>query len=87
MKVAVPKEIKKDENRVAITPAGVAAFVKRGHRVFIEKDAEGDVRTCPACTAADCEAAPAGIRRAPFVQILFGGPLKRAFQIICGSAI
>ncbi|HHY37880.1 MAG TPA: alanine dehydrogenase [Clostridia bacterium] len=39
MNVGVPKEIKKDENRVAITPAGVDAFAKRGHRVFIEKDA------------------------------------------------
>jgi alanine dehydrogenase len=39
MIVGVPKEIKTDENRVAITPAGVSAFVGHGHTVLIEKDA------------------------------------------------
>jgi alanine dehydrogenase len=37
MKIGVPKEIKDKENRVAITPAGVTAFVKNGHQVLIEK--------------------------------------------------
>ena len=39
MIIGVPKEIKANENRVAITPAGVEAFVKAGHKVFIEKTA------------------------------------------------
>lgn len=39
MRIGVPKEIKNNENRVAITPAGVVALVKAGHEVFIEKDA------------------------------------------------
>lgn len=39
MIVGVPKEIKTDENRVAITPAGVSAFAGHGHTVLIEKDA------------------------------------------------
>ncbi len=39
MIVGVPKEIKPDENRVAITPAGVSAFVGNGHGVLLEKDA------------------------------------------------
>ncbi|MCL5046766.1 MAG: alanine dehydrogenase [Actinobacteria bacterium] len=39
MKVGVLKEIKANENRVAITPAGVAALTKAGHEVFIEKSA------------------------------------------------
>jgi alanine dehydrogenase len=37
--VGVPKEIKTEENRVAVTPTGVAAFVARGHKVLIEKNA------------------------------------------------
>jgi alanine dehydrogenase len=37
--VGVPKEIKIEENRVAVTPTGVAAFVARGHKVLIEKNA------------------------------------------------
>lgn len=39
MIVGIPKEIKPNEHRVAITPAGVEAFKKFGHTVFIEKDA------------------------------------------------
>jgi len=39
MIVGVPKEIKEEENRVAITPTGVAAFVAHGHQVLIEKNA------------------------------------------------
>ncbi|AZR73433.1 alanine dehydrogenase [Anoxybacter fermentans] len=39
MIIGVPKEIKNNENRVGITPAGVEALVSRGHKVYIEKDA------------------------------------------------
>lgn len=39
MIIGVPKEIKNNENRVAITPAGVASFVGTGHRVLIENEA------------------------------------------------
>lgn len=39
MIVGVPKEIKNNENRVAITPAGVTALVQSGHKVRIETNA------------------------------------------------
>lgn len=39
MKVGVLKEIKAYENRVAMTPAGVAAMLKAGHLVFVEANA------------------------------------------------
>jgi alanine dehydrogenase len=39
MRIAVPREVKNNEFRVAITPAGVTEFVKHGHEVFIEHDA------------------------------------------------
>jgi len=39
MIVGVPKEIKTEENRVAITPVGVSALVGRGHKVLVEKGA------------------------------------------------
>jgi len=39
MIVGVPREIKPGENRVAITPAGVRAFVEKGHQVLLEKGA------------------------------------------------
>jgi alanine dehydrogenase len=39
MIVGVPKEIKPDERRVAMTPAGAAAFTTHGHRVYVERGA------------------------------------------------
>ena len=39
MIIGIPKEIKNNENRVAITPAGVVALKKSGHQVLIEQGA------------------------------------------------
>ncbi|MCU0419990.1 MAG: alanine dehydrogenase [Cyclobacteriaceae bacterium] len=39
MIIGVPKEIKNNENRVALTPAGTQELVKRGHTVFIQTKA------------------------------------------------
>ena len=39
MIVGVPKEVKADEYRVAITPAGVRELTAAGHTVFVEKEA------------------------------------------------
>ena len=39
MRVGVPTEIKNNEYRVAITPAGVAELVRRGHEVLVQAGA------------------------------------------------
>ncbi|MEM7108662.1 MAG: alanine dehydrogenase [Bacteroidota bacterium] len=39
MIVGVPKEIKNNENRVALTPAGAQELTKRGHSVYIQSTA------------------------------------------------
>ena len=39
MKVAIPRELKNHEYRVAITPSGVHELTRSGHEVFVEKDA------------------------------------------------
>jgi alanine dehydrogenase len=39
VKVGVAKEIKPDEYRVALTPAGAHELVSRGHEVLVERDA------------------------------------------------
>lgn len=39
MLIGIPKEIKNNENRVALTPAGVHSLVSRGHRILIETNA------------------------------------------------
>ena len=38
-KVGIPKEIKNNENRVGMTPAGVAELTRRGHEVFVQHTA------------------------------------------------
>ncbi len=39
MIIGVPKEIKNNENRVGLTPAGVSAMVKAGHQLFVQATA------------------------------------------------
>ncbi len=39
MVIGVPKELKTEENRVALTPAGAAAFITHGHQVVVERNA------------------------------------------------
>ena len=39
MKIGLPKEIKDNEYRVGLTPAGVNALVHAGHEVFVQKSA------------------------------------------------
>ena len=60
MKVGVPKEIKNNENRVGMTPAGVAELVRRGHQVFVQHTAgEGSGFSDEAYTAAGAQILPA----------------------------
>ncbi len=39
MIIGVPKEIKKDEYRVALLPVGAETLIKHGHKVLVEKNA------------------------------------------------
>ncbi|MEX0580606.1 MAG: alanine dehydrogenase [Mycobacterium sp.] len=53
MRVGIPTEIKNNEYRVAITPAGVAELVHRGHEVIVQAGAgEGSAIHDPDFTAA-----------------------------------
>jgi alanine dehydrogenase len=61
MIVGVPKEIKNNENRVALTPAGARELVQRGHTVYIQRTAgEGS-------GFADAEYESAGARLLPTI--------------------
>ncbi|MEL6356352.1 MAG: alanine dehydrogenase, partial [Bacteroidota bacterium] len=56
MIVGCPKEIKNNENRVALTPAGVMELKKRGHEVFVQTQAgNGSGYTDAEYTAAGAE--------------------------------
>ncbi|MBA2308639.1 MAG: alanine dehydrogenase, partial [Pseudonocardiales bacterium] len=39
MRIGVPKELKNNEYRVALTPAGVLELTRRGHEVLVERGA------------------------------------------------
>ncbi len=39
MKIGIPKEIKNNESRVGMTPAGVSELVRHGHEVFVQHTA------------------------------------------------
>ena len=39
MKIGIPKEIKTNENRVSLVPAGAEALVAAGHTVYVEQGA------------------------------------------------
>jgi len=56
MLIGVPKEAKSLEYRVGMTPAGVDALIRRGHTVWIERDAG------TRCGFADADYAAAGAR-------------------------
>jgi alanine dehydrogenase len=65
MKVGVPTEIKTDEYRVAVTPAGVRELTEHGHEVFIQAGA-GVGSTIP-----DAEYEAQGARILPDAQSVF----------------
>jgi alanine dehydrogenase len=66
MLIGVPKEIKTDEGRVALTPAGVDALSRRGHQVVVESGA-GAKSGIP-----DGAFAAAGARIAPAAADVWG---------------
>ncbi|MCR4958730.1 MAG: alanine dehydrogenase [Prevotella sp.] len=66
MKVGIPKEIKNNENRVGMTPAGVSELVRHGHEVSVQHTAgEGS-------GFADEEYVKAGARILPSIEAVYG---------------
>ena len=60
MRIGVPSEIKTNENRVAVVPAGVEAMVGAGHEVLVERSAgEGSGFDDAAYAAAGAKLIPA----------------------------
>jgi alanine dehydrogenase len=66
MVIGVPKEIKNNENRVALTPAGVAELRKYGHTVYVQVNAgEGS-------GFEDTEYIAAGATMLPTIEEVYG---------------
>jgi alanine dehydrogenase len=66
MIIGVPKEIKNNENRVGLTPAGVAEFKKAGHQVYVQSTA-GEGSGFP-----DEDYRSAGAEILPDIQSVYG---------------
>ncbi|MDP5291428.1 alanine dehydrogenase [Oceanimonas sp. CHS3-5] len=67
MDIAVPKEIKNNEYRVGMTPAGVRELIRAGHRVRVQTGAGEGVGFC------DDQYAAAGAELVADVAALFAG--------------
>ena len=66
MIIGVPKEIKNNENRVALTPAGAKELTKRGHQLFVQSTAgEGS-------GFQDAEYESAGANILPSIEDVYG---------------
>ena len=78
MIIGLPKEIKNNENRVALTPAGVKELVERGHSVYVQTSA-GAGSGFP-----DEEYAAAGAQMLPAIEDVYAkeqGEFEVAFAI------
>lgn len=85
MIIGVPKEIKSNENRVALTPAGALELSKRGHSVYVQATAGNG----SGFTDADYEAA--GAQLLPTIEEVYGiaemiikvkEPIEPEYQLI-----
>ena len=65
MKVGIPKEIKDNENRVGMTPAGVAELTRRGHEVSVQHTAGDGSGFC------DDDYIAAGARILPTIEAVY----------------
>src|SRR6202165_1294752 len=73
MKIGVPTEIKTDEYRVAITPAGVRELTPRGHEVLVEGGAgEGSAGAGEASAMAEEQFQAQAARTLPDADAVFG---------------
>lgn len=66
MIIGVPKEIKSNENRVALTPAGANELVKRNHKVYIQTNAGAD------SGFEDAEYESVGAKILPTIEAVYG---------------
>ncbi len=65
MIIGIPKEIKNNENRVSMTPAGVHELVKHGHTVIVQKTAGEGSGFC------DCDFEAVGAQMIPTIEEVY----------------
>src|ERR1035437_9205085 len=90
MIIGVPKEIKNNENRVALTPAGAAELVKRGNEVYVQATAGNG------SGFADAEYVTAGAKILPSIEDIYAiagmimkvkEPIEPEYNLISNSQL
>ena len=85
MNIGIPKELKNNESRVGMTPAGVAQLVKHGHQVYVQCSA-GEGSGFP-----DSAYVAVGARMVPTIEEVYGvadmvvkvkEPVKEEYSLI-----
>lgn len=85
MIIGVPKEIKNNENRVAVTPAGARELIKHGHTVMVQHTAgEGSGFPDEAYTAVGCTILPAieEVYKAAEMIIKVKEPIEPEYKLV-----
>ena len=85
MIIGVPKEIKNNENRVAVTPAGARELIKHGHTVMVQHTAgEGSGFPDEAYTAVGCTILPAieDVYKAAEMIIKVKEPIEPEYKLV-----
>ncbi|MCK4838247.1 MAG: alanine dehydrogenase, partial [Desulfobulbaceae bacterium] len=85
MIIGVPKEIKEQENRVALVPAGVRALTAAGHRILIEQGAGlgSGIKDADFIEAgAEILADPASVWQQAEMVVKVKEPLPREYQFL-----
>ena len=85
MKIGVPKEIKTNENRVSVVPAGAESFAGAGHQVFVERGAgEGSGFDDAAYTSVGAKILPAAaeVWGAAEMVIKVKEPIEREWPLL-----
>jgi alanine dehydrogenase len=88
MKIGVPKEIKDQEGRVAITPDGAQHLIQKGHQVYVELDAGlGSGFTNEQYEQADVQMVSATAAWAVDLVVKVKEPLESEYQYLDGQIV
>lgn len=85
MRIGCPKEIKPQEGRVGLTPAGVDALVRAGHEVYVEQNAgkeSGFMDSEYAAVGAKILATPAEVYEIADMIVKVKEPLIQEFDLL-----
>lgn len=88
MTIGIPKEIKDRENRVAVTPSGVAELVESGHAVVVEQGAGlGSGFSDEQYAASGATSSTADAAWGAELVVKVKEPLESEYGLLCGQIV